>query len=121
MAGYSGTPLYKKLGIKPGTRLALLRAPAGWAVPDLPDGVEVGPAEGADTVVAFHRSAAELADGIEALERLSEADLDKPVTGRVPPFVKRAGDCFVTVGSHWSSHTGQWVVLRRKLGRPRMF
>jgi hypothetical protein len=35
--------------------------------------------------------------------------------------VKRAGDCFVTVGSHWSAHTGQWVVLRRKLGRPRMF
>jgi hypothetical protein len=58
---------------------------------------------------------------LKVLDQLSEADLDKPVTGRVPPFVKRAGDCFVTVGSHWSSHTGQWVVLRRKLGRPRMF
>jgi hypothetical protein len=58
---------------------------------------------------------------LKILDQLSEADLDKPVTGRVPPFVKRAGDCFVTVGSHWSSHTGQWVVLRRKLGRPRMF
>jgi DUF3052 family protein len=67
MAGYSGTPLYKKLGIKPGARLALLRAPAGWAVPDLPDGVEVGAPDGADVVVAFHRSAAELADGIAAL------------------------------------------------------
>ena len=67
MAGYSGTPLYKKLGIKPGTRLALLRAPDGWAVPDLPDGVELGAAAGADIVVAFHRSAAELADGIAAL------------------------------------------------------
>ena len=58
---------------------------------------------------------------LKVLDQLSEADLDKPVTGRVPPFVKRAGDCFVTVGSHWSSHTGQWVVLRRKLGRARMF
>jgi Protein of unknown function (DUF3052) len=27
MAGYSGTPLVKKLGIKPGCRLALLQAP----------------------------------------------------------------------------------------------
>src|SRR4030095_9448686 len=27
MAGYSGTPLIKKLGIKPGDRLALLNAP----------------------------------------------------------------------------------------------
>jgi len=28
MAGYSGTPLVKKLGIKPGARLALVAAPA---------------------------------------------------------------------------------------------
>jgi DinB superfamily len=58
---------------------------------------------------------------LKALDQLSEADFDKPVIGRVPPFVKCAGHCFVTVGSHWVSHTGQWVVLRRKLGRPRMF
>jgi hypothetical protein len=57
---------------------------------------------------------------LAALDSLSEADLDKPVTGRVPPFVKRAGECFVLIGPHWSSHSGQWVVLRRKLGRPRM-
>ena len=67
MAGYSGTPLHKKLGIKPGHRLALLRAPDGWAVPDLPDGVTTGAPEGADVVLAFHRSAAELQSGIEAL------------------------------------------------------
>ena len=30
-AGYSGTPLIKKLGIKPGMRVALLRMPAGVA------------------------------------------------------------------------------------------
>src|SRR5436309_1414812 len=29
MAGYSGTPLVKKLGMKPGHRVALLQAPAG--------------------------------------------------------------------------------------------
>jgi hypothetical protein len=31
MAGYSGTPLVKKLGIKPGHRLALVGAPEGFA------------------------------------------------------------------------------------------
>ena len=67
MAGYSGTPLHKKLGIKPGHRLALVDAPDGWAVPDLPDDVTTGAPEGADVVLAFHRSAAELAAGIEAL------------------------------------------------------
>jgi hypothetical protein len=61
------------------------------------------------------------ASTLRALEGLSDADLDKPVTGRVPPFVKRAGDCFVTIGTHWVMHSGQWVVLRRKLGRERKF
>jgi hypothetical protein len=67
MAGYSGTPLYKKLGIKEGHRLAVLDAPPGWAVPDLPDGVALGAPEGADTVIAFHRAAADLAARIEPL------------------------------------------------------
>lgn len=38
-AGYSGTPLVRKLGIKPGHAVALLSAPPGWRIEDLPDGV----------------------------------------------------------------------------------
>lgn len=34
-AGYSGTPLAKKLGLKPGHVVALLDAPNGWAIPEL--------------------------------------------------------------------------------------
>jgi len=68
MAGYSGTPLWKKVGIKEHQRLALVDAPAGWGVPDLPGGVEVvaGLRE-ADVVIAFHRAAAELEARVEAL------------------------------------------------------
>ena len=42
-AGYSGTPLAKKLGIKPGATVALLRAPAGFEaeLEPLPDGVTI--------------------------------------------------------------------------------
>lgn len=42
-AGYSGTPLPRKLGIKPGARLALLDAPAGFdaTLGELPDGVQL--------------------------------------------------------------------------------
>lgn len=36
MAGYSGTPLAKKLGIKEGTRLAVVGAPDGFAIDALP-------------------------------------------------------------------------------------
>lgn len=58
---------------------------------------------------------------LKALDRLSAADFDKPIEGRVPPFVKKVGDAFVTVGGHWVLHAGQWVVLRRKLKREVMF
>ena len=42
-AGYSGTPLPKKLGIKEGAAVAVLNAPADFAetLGDLPDGVTV--------------------------------------------------------------------------------
>lgn len=58
---------------------------------------------------------------LKALESLSPADLDKSVEGRVPPFVKRVGDCFTLIANHWALHAGQWVILRRKLCRERLF
>ncbi len=71
MAGYSGTPLPKKLGIKPGARLALAGAPEGFerTLGELPDGVVTrrllgrsGPrAERFDVIVCFARSEADLA------------------------------------------------------------
>jgi hypothetical protein len=39
MAGYSGTPLARKLGIGPESRVLLDGAPDGFALDDLPDGV----------------------------------------------------------------------------------
>ncbi|MCU7729925.1 DUF3052 domain-containing protein [Actinoplanes sp. KI2] len=50
MAGYSGTPLHRKLGIKPGHRVTLLDAPAGFeaSLDGLPDGVVVRPGLAAD-------------------------------------------------------------------------
>ncbi|MCW2883869.1 MAG: hypothetical protein QOE54_546 [Streptosporangiaceae bacterium] len=41
MAGYSGTPLPKKLGIRAGHRVLLVNAPAGLALDPLPPDVEV--------------------------------------------------------------------------------
>lgn len=44
MAGYSGTPLAKKLGIKEDMPLAVLNAPSGYAswLRPLPEGVSIG-------------------------------------------------------------------------------
>src|SRR3954463_9820589 len=75
-AGYSGTPLPRKLGIKPGHRVLLLGAPEGFALPELPEGVKVGTrASGvADVIVAFHLRRAELARRMPVLrERMQPA------------------------------------------------
>lgn len=60
--GCSGTPLARKLGVGEGAALALVAAPEGWAVPDLPPGVVVrGDLRGRPgVIVAFVRSRAEL-------------------------------------------------------------
>jgi hypothetical protein len=68
MAGYSGTPLPRKLGIKPGHRLLLVDAPHGFALDDLPDDV-VEARDEADVIVAFHTERAELAERLPALRR----------------------------------------------------
>jgi hypothetical protein len=67
-AGYSGTPLAKKLGIKPGTGLSLDLEPPSWRVPGLPDDVAMvsSPAL-ADVLIAFFRTAAELPERLPAL------------------------------------------------------
>jgi hypothetical protein len=70
MAGYSQTPLARKLGIKPGASLALDLPPPGWAVPELPDGVVVAAdGEPADVIVAFFRESAELPPRLPGLAR----------------------------------------------------
>jgi hypothetical protein len=70
-AGYSGTPLPKKLGIKPGHRVMLLGAPDGFELDGLPDGVKlVRSARGqADVIVSFHLERADLARRMPALRR----------------------------------------------------
>jgi hypothetical protein len=63
-AGYSGTPLAKKLGIKAGHVVALLGAPTGFVneLEGMPDDVTVrNRATGAaDVIVSFHTERAEL-------------------------------------------------------------
>ena len=64
MAGYSGTPLARKLGIKAGARVALVRAPDGFeeTLEPLPDGVRLRTQARAtqDVVLFFATRVAEL-------------------------------------------------------------
>jgi hypothetical protein len=82
MAGYSGTPLPKKLGIKPGHRLALVGAPDGFlaslrqlgleddgavTVREVESPARLGQAA-QDVIVAFVTERAALAAGFGALQ-----------------------------------------------------
>jgi hypothetical protein len=73
MAGYSGTPLPQKLGIKPGHRLLLAGAPEGFldeTLAPLPDGVTVlrSARPPVDVAVAFATTFAELRKRFAAAE-----------------------------------------------------
>ncbi len=89
-AGYSGTPLPRKLGIKPGHRVLLLRAPDGFedgTLGPLPEGVQVarrlrGPA---DVIVSFHTERAELAERMPKLRAAMQ-----PAAGLWIAWPKRA-------------------------------
>ena len=66
MVGYSGTPLARKLGIKPGAQVLKINAPTGYGdwLGLLPDGARLvtkAPEAGSDLVHLFVTSTAELA------------------------------------------------------------
>ncbi len=77
MAGYSGTPLPQKLGIKDGARLGLVRAPEDFTrtLGALPAGVvprklATGQGNGAyDVIVCFTRTMTEVARDLPALKQ----------------------------------------------------
>ncbi len=63
MAGYSGTPLVRKLGIGPGSALLLDGAPAGFVIDDLPPDVVASHRSGDgryDVILCFCRDRAQL-------------------------------------------------------------
>jgi hypothetical protein len=77
-AGYSGTPLAKKLGIKEGSSVALLKAPDGFesTLEGLPDAVTIRTsARGTnDVVVSFHTKRADLQQRLPKLVDAMDVD-----------------------------------------------
>jgi hypothetical protein len=55
---------------------------------------------------------------IALVTSLSETDLDKPTTGRMAEVAPTAGAVFLLMANHTTMHSGQFSVIRRKLGKP---
>jgi hypothetical protein len=67
-AGYSGTPQARKLGLKPGQRVALDHPPAHWRLTEPPPELtHVEAREPADVVISFFGAARELPDRLPGL------------------------------------------------------
>ncbi len=99
VAGYSGTPLARKLGIKPGSRVLLVRPPDGFEdelVP-LPDDVSITsqPAGELDVIVTFCRMLSELEASLaELLPRIH------PNGGLWIAWPKKSSDIITDVTEH---------------------
>jgi hypothetical protein len=77
-AGYSGTPLAKKLGIKEGSSVAVVNAPDNFddLIAPLPQGVSIvqKPVAGCDLIHFFTNSRDELARGLVKYKQLIKQD-----------------------------------------------
>jgi uncharacterized damage-inducible protein DinB len=58
---------------------------------------------------------------IGALDKLSDADLDRPTTGDMAKFAPNVGTMLLLNANHTMMHLGQFTAVRRKLGKPVLF
>lgn len=102
--------------IQPGTDLEL---PEGFAEKHSKD------ATGVDDPAQFctKQEYLELFDKVHAvslavLEQTSDEDLDKPAPDSFASICPTMGDLFMLLATHGMMHAGQFVPVRRKLGKP---
>jgi len=127
VAGYSGTPLPTKLGIKAGSIVALIDAPPDLLT-ELPDGVTVrtGMRGGADVVVAFFTQRADYARRVSGLGRMifpsgglwiawpkRASGLETTMTEHVVREVALVDNKVCAIDATWTGLRVVWRVERR--------
>lgn len=55
---------------------------------------------------------------IAAVDQTSEADLDQPAPESLRAWFPTVGNVYVLLATHSLMHAGQWVPVRRSLGKP---
>ena len=64
---------------------------------------------------------AQLNGALEVLKGLSDEDLDTASPEPINQYAPTTGHVFELLGSHWMMHCGQWVVVRRQMGKAPLF
>ena len=103
----------------------------GYSVPELPEGFaeshskEAAAGDDAAKFLKKDEYAAlltKVSDAtLAALNATSEDDLDKPAPEAMRQHAPTVGAVFNLIGTHYLMHGGQFVVVRRKLGKPVLF
>jgi uncharacterized damage-inducible protein DinB len=101
------------------------------SMPDLPEGFAeqyTKETSASDDRENFHTKADYLrlmaeqrAATLAALEQVSDEDLEQPAPEEMREYVPTVGATFALLATHAMMHSGQWVVVRRQLGRGPMF
>lgn len=58
---------------------------------------------------------------LSAITATPDADLDKPGPEEMRQYCPTVGAVLMLLGTHWMMHAGQFVPIRRKLGKPALF
>ncbi|MBK9127703.1 MAG: DinB family protein [Phycisphaerales bacterium] len=58
---------------------------------------------------------------LAALAATPEEDLDKPGPESMRAYAPTVGAVLMLLGTHWLMHAGQFVPIRRKLGKPALY
>jgi hypothetical protein len=61
------------------------------------------------------------AASLAAVEATPESDLDAPGPESMREYAPTVGAVLMLLGTHWLMHAGQFVPIRRKLGKPPLF
>ncbi len=58
---------------------------------------------------------------LAAIEATPDKDLDKPGPESMREYAPTIGAVLTLLGTHWLMHSGQFIPIRRKLGKPPLF
>lgn len=61
------------------------------------------------------------AAALAAIDATPDAELGKPAPEAMRSYAPTVMAALSILGSHWLMHAGQWVPIRRKLGKPPLF
>ena len=97
------------------------------AVPALPEGFadkytkETASSDDASAFVP-HSQLLEIAKSqgeavLKMIDGISDTEFDKPAPESMQAYAQNIGAVVNMMGSHWMMHAGQWVIVRRELGR----